>query len=483
MSVSCRRLRQLCARGRRIGREAEGDGAKSRAVRAEVLAHHGAASQRLLQVLRQQDAAVVVVLLRVLDEAPAVDVAHVRGVAHPEDVEAADGLLEGAADPVRDLLLLGGQHDRVPDLLAVGIAHHAAVQHGGLARLRVRVVRADRVHLDVGALRGQELLVDVRALAVAGAHLVDLRVVLAGAVADLAEEAFAAAAGAHGVVDVDVVVLAVHGLLHERLVDAHAVHLDEVVALHDLGRLRAAAVAVAAHDHVARRGHVVLLQHAVDLAPSHPGRHRRRGRPRPSDGRLSGRATAAATAAADSDSEPGGRRAARVHGGQGHRQRAVARRRQLGARERPRGRRLLRGRERRHLRAAARLVPGQRGPAAQSAETELQARLQGLARQDAAGPVRESAEDQEGDLAQSAGDAVPAAGPGQIARGVPGARIRLPRESHRAAPRAVVIAEPFQRQSSAATGNHVQVCIFMLSAHEGGCSETRHAGEFTAAGG
>ena len=47
----------------------------------------------------------------------------------------------------RNLLLLRAQHDRVAVLLAVRIAVHDTVQHRALARLRMRILRPDRIHL------------------------------------------------------------------------------------------------------------------------------------------------------------------------------------------------------------------------------------------------------------------------------------------------------------------------------------------------
>ena len=56
------------------------------------------------------------------------------------------------------------------------------------------------------------------------------------------------------VVDVDVVVLAADGLLHERLLDAHAVQLDEVLALDKAGGVGAGGQLVARHGDVVRHG-------------------------------------------------------------------------------------------------------------------------------------------------------------------------------------------------------------------------------------
>lgn len=116
----------------------------------------------------------------------------------------------------------------VPQLLAARVAHDDAVERGRFAGFRVAVVGAHGVDLDVRALRVDELLVQKGAVA---PHAVLLGVVLGRLVADLPEEALAAAARAHGVVDVDVVVVRVDGLLHEGLLHLDAVDDDVVVVL------------------------------------------------------------------------------------------------------------------------------------------------------------------------------------------------------------------------------------------------------------
>ena len=124
------------------------------------------------------------------------------------------------SDLARDLLLVSGEDDRVAHLLAARVAQHAPVDDRRLARLRVRVLGADGVDLDVGPLglrksRGreerdtyriragaypyegsthlQQLLVDVRA-AVVQPQPGLVRVVLRRAVAHLPEEPLRAAA-------------------------------------------------------------------------------------------------------------------------------------------------------------------------------------------------------------------------------------------------------------------------------------------------
>ncbi len=47
---------------------------------------------------------------------------------------------------------LGAEQHGEAQLLAVGGAHHLAVNHGALARLCVRIARPDGVHLRVGAV-------------------------------------------------------------------------------------------------------------------------------------------------------------------------------------------------------------------------------------------------------------------------------------------------------------------------------------------
>lgn len=95
--------------------------------------------------------AVVVVLVGVLHEAEAVHVAHVGLAIGPEQVESADGLLERQTHLPGDELLGVVEDDRVADLLALAVALHLSVEGRALPGLRVGIVRADGVHLDVRA--------------------------------------------------------------------------------------------------------------------------------------------------------------------------------------------------------------------------------------------------------------------------------------------------------------------------------------------
>ena len=154
-------------------------------------------------------------------------------------------------------------------------------------------------HLDVRSLCFHERLIDVTTVPT---YLIDFGVKFRRAVPDLAEQLLAPAARRAGVVYRDVVIVGVHRLLHERLVDYDAVHLDVVVVLVDLrleagGERRRArpgaadavgvasaaamtvvAVAVAgarggvpvpAHEHVARDVYPTLLQQVVHPSSVH----------------------------------------------------------------------------------------------------------------------------------------------------------------------------------------------------------------------
>ena len=103
-------------------------------------------------VLSEEVGRVVPKLFGVLDEGPAVDVAHVAAPVRAKQVEAAERLTKRQDDCARDRLLGRRQDDRVAYLAAARVAHHLAIDDGRLARLRVRVLAADGVHLDVGAL-------------------------------------------------------------------------------------------------------------------------------------------------------------------------------------------------------------------------------------------------------------------------------------------------------------------------------------------
>lgn len=101
----------------------------------------------------------------------------------PEQIEAANRLLEGQTDLPTDELLGVVQYDRVPDLLALRVPLDLAIEGRALARLGVRVVRPDGVHLDIGPVGRHEVLVDVRA----GLAYSRLRRVDAAAAADLGD--------------------------------------------------------------------------------------------------------------------------------------------------------------------------------------------------------------------------------------------------------------------------------------------------------
>mmetsp|Transcript_15879 Transcript_15879/g.39692 ORF Transcript_15879/g.39692 Transcript_15879/m.39692 type:complete len:1113 (+) Transcript_15879:556-3894(+) len=232
-------------------------GQDAEAVRRERGEHDGA----------QQAGGVVVVLAAVLHEAPAVDVAHVAlALLAAQQVEAAHLLSKGTAHEARDLLLVRAQQHREADLLAVRAALHAAVHHRRLPRLCMGIAWPNGVHLDVSAAGGQEVLVDVGAVAadVAGVR----RVVVRALVVHLAEQLLHAAAHGVRVVDVDVVVVAVDGLLHKGLLDLGAVEHHVVLRLREaLGiRRRLDLLLRAADHHVLRHAHAVVVERLVHRA-------------------------------------------------------------------------------------------------------------------------------------------------------------------------------------------------------------------------
>mmetsp|Transcript_1005 Transcript_1005/g.2389 ORF Transcript_1005/g.2389 Transcript_1005/m.2389 type:complete len:313 (+) Transcript_1005:683-1621(+) len=178
----------------------------------------------------QQARGVVIVLGAVLYEAPAVHIADVAlTLLAPEQVKATNLLAKRKADDPGNLLLMWAQQNRESDLLPIGGTLNAAVNHGRLPRLRVRVARPHSVHLHVRPAGRKEDLVDVGAVAANGPRMG--RVIVSALVVHLPEQLLHAAAHRVRVVDVDVVVLAVHRLLDKRLVDLEAVHYDVVLGL------------------------------------------------------------------------------------------------------------------------------------------------------------------------------------------------------------------------------------------------------------
>ncbi len=91
----------------------------------------------------------VVVIVVILDETPAVHVNHVALAAGAEEVEAADALPECRANLASNFFLIGAETRDVANLLAMRVASHDAIHHGRFSRLCVAVRRPNRVCLDV----------------------------------------------------------------------------------------------------------------------------------------------------------------------------------------------------------------------------------------------------------------------------------------------------------------------------------------------
>lgn len=168
--------------------------------------------------------AIIVVLVGILHKTEPVHVAHKRFAIRSQQIKTAHRLLEGQTHFPRDQLLGIAENHRIANLFALAVALHFAIERRTLARLGVRIVRPNGVHLDVGAVGRHKVLVDERA----GFAHPRLGRVDAAAAADLAEQPLAAAAGRCRVVDVDVVIFGGDGLLDERLVENDAVDFDMV---------------------------------------------------------------------------------------------------------------------------------------------------------------------------------------------------------------------------------------------------------------
>eukprot|EP00967_Tisochrysis_lutea_P012416 scaffold13923_cov26-Tisochrysis_lutea.AAC.2 len=128
-------------------------------------------------VLTQEIGGVGPELVRILDEGPAIHVAHIRLAAGAQQIEAAQCLPEGKNHFARDLLLVVRQDERVAELFATRVAHNLAVNHGGLARLAMCILWPNSVDLNVRTLRLEEFFVNV-APAVASARVVLIRIEL-----------------------------------------------------------------------------------------------------------------------------------------------------------------------------------------------------------------------------------------------------------------------------------------------------------------
>mmetsp|Transcript_80989 Transcript_80989/g.212625 ORF Transcript_80989/g.212625 Transcript_80989/m.212625 type:complete len:252 (+) Transcript_80989:2251-3006(+) len=124
----------------------------------------------------------------------------------------------------------------------------------------MHVAGPNRVDLDVGALGGEEGLVDVGPVSPDG---VLARVELAGLVLHLPKQLLGAAADADRVVDPDVVPIAVFRLLDERLADLLTVEDHVVLVLHELSQGGVRLQREMVHDDVVGAGDAPLLQGPV----------------------------------------------------------------------------------------------------------------------------------------------------------------------------------------------------------------------------
>mmetsp|Transcript_44184 Transcript_44184/g.127618 ORF Transcript_44184/g.127618 Transcript_44184/m.127618 type:complete len:211 (-) Transcript_44184:412-1044(-) len=201
---------------------------------------------------------VLVVLRNALHEGPTVHIDHVRAVRGPKEVEAAHPLAKCQAYPPRHLFLLRCEDHRIAHLLAVLVAIDNPVDHRALPGLRVRVLSAHCVDLYVGTLRLHEGLVEVAPIGPDGPNI---RIKARGPVLNLPEEPLHAAPGARGVVDADVVVLSIEGLLDEGLRDALVADQKKVVALLEgIVVQHGLRLGVALHEDGVRMRNAVLFQ-------------------------------------------------------------------------------------------------------------------------------------------------------------------------------------------------------------------------------
>ena len=212
--------------------------------------------------------AIVVIFGAGLHEAPAVHVAYEAAALTPQEVEAAHVLAECKTDRAGDLLLGRAQQHRIPLLFTVRRALNATVEHGRLPGLRVGVVRPNSVNLDVCTPRLHEAFVHERAPPADVPAMVGQ--VLGGAVSFFPEKALHAPAHVVRVVDVDVMVFSIHGFLHKRLLQLHAVDHDALFALLEAFRVLILVLhPLSAHDVVVRARHSVVAENLVDLPAVH----------------------------------------------------------------------------------------------------------------------------------------------------------------------------------------------------------------------
>mmetsp|Transcript_17180 Transcript_17180/g.46530 ORF Transcript_17180/g.46530 Transcript_17180/m.46530 type:complete len:398 (-) Transcript_17180:12-1205(-) len=160
-----------------------------------------------------QLAAIVIISLVALDERPTIDITYDRTAISTEDVEAANILPESTYNQRAYGFLSLCEDDRIPDLLAILGPLDLAIHSRCLPRLRVDVVHADSVDLDVRPLRRKEGLVDVFPIP---SNRVLLSVELAGLVLLLSEKLLRPTSDGPGVVDPNIVAVPVEGLLDER---------------------------------------------------------------------------------------------------------------------------------------------------------------------------------------------------------------------------------------------------------------------------
>mmetsp|Transcript_930 Transcript_930/g.1933 ORF Transcript_930/g.1933 Transcript_930/m.1933 type:complete len:237 (-) Transcript_930:1588-2298(-) len=186
-------------------------------------------------MLGQNLSAVIVVFSTILHKRPAINITNIRnkGVAllNSKNVKATDLLLENQNNSPRNLLLPQCQNNRKSHLLPILIPLHLSIHRRTLPRLGMPIIRTNRIHLHIRTLRLNKLLVNVTPIP---SNVINFGIEFGRSIAHLAKELFAPSPGRAGVVYCNVVIVRIHGLFHEGLVDHHSIHLNVIIVLVNL---------------------------------------------------------------------------------------------------------------------------------------------------------------------------------------------------------------------------------------------------------
>ena len=163
-----------------------------------------------------------------LYERPTIDVADVTLPVASEKIETANMLSEDLHDLLRNEFLLRRQEHRVALLLAHLISLNNTIQPRRLSSLGMHVVRPYRINLNIKTISSHEFLVDIVTV---GANFVNGLLIQTATVFLLPKQLFPPASIPFRIVDADLVIFGVEGLLNERFLKFDAADKQAIILL------------------------------------------------------------------------------------------------------------------------------------------------------------------------------------------------------------------------------------------------------------